>query len=218
MTRLNLNTGHFLSPENLGMPFNSPYNDYMMAIDEVNNVGWFASDRYQPEDKVIIYVFIPNVEKEIYQGGDEETARSLGKISSIKQTWKENNRYAQILQHIYHMAETEESAPKADFTFIVNNRIVYTSWADFENKEAKDLYIKATECRKQIAETEARLSELRKKYAVQRGDKKALAQEIGQLEATLLSLYGQPEMWDNRSRAAEINALLKSDKIKIITE
>ena len=33
------------------MPFNSPYNDYMYVIDEYNNLGWFASDRYQPEGK-----------------------------------------------------------------------------------------------------------------------------------------------------------------------
>lgn len=218
VTRLNLNTGNFLTPENLGMPFNSPYNDYMMAIDELNNVGWFASDRYQPEDKVIIYVFIPNVEKEVYQGGDEAVARSLGRIASIKQTWKENNRYAQLLQQIYHMTDAEEHAPKADFTFVVNNQIVYTSLADFENKEARDLYIKAGECRKQIAETETRLAELRKQYAGTKGDRSALAREIGQLETSLLALYGQPEELDNRSRTAEIGFLLKSDKIKIITE
>ena len=38
-------------PENVGMPFNSPYNDYMYVIDEFNDLGWFASDRYQPEGK-----------------------------------------------------------------------------------------------------------------------------------------------------------------------
>ena len=46
-----MNTDTYLAPENVGMPFNSPYNDYMYVIDEFNNLGWFASDRYQPEDK-----------------------------------------------------------------------------------------------------------------------------------------------------------------------
>ena len=48
------------------MPFNSPANDYMYAIDEFNNIGWFASDRYQPDNKVCIYVFVPNSSKEVY--------------------------------------------------------------------------------------------------------------------------------------------------------
>jgi len=212
VTRMNLNSGNFLAPENMGMPFNSPFNDYMMAIDELNNIGWFASDRYQPEDKVIIYVFIPNVEKVVYQGNDEEWARSLGKISSIKQTWKKNNNYAQILQHIYNPSEVVENEPKADFIFIVNNQIVYTSLADFESKEAKDLYIKANECRKQIEEIEAQLSGLREQYVNQKGNKETLSREIKKLESSLVSLYGQPEDLDNRSRAAEINVLLKQQK------
>ena len=60
VTRYNTNTDSYLMPENVGMPFNSPYNDYMYVIDEFNDLGWFASDRYQPEGKVCIYVFIPN--------------------------------------------------------------------------------------------------------------------------------------------------------------
>ena len=35
-------TDTYLVPENVGMPFNSPYNDYMYVIDEYNNLGWFA--------------------------------------------------------------------------------------------------------------------------------------------------------------------------------
>lgn len=66
VTRYNTNTDTYLVPENVGMPFNSPYNDYMYVIDEYNNLGWFASDRYQPEDKVCIYVFVPNDSKRTY--------------------------------------------------------------------------------------------------------------------------------------------------------
>lgn len=49
VTRYNTDTDTYLTPENVGMPFNSPYNDYMYVIDEFSNLGWFASDRYQPE-------------------------------------------------------------------------------------------------------------------------------------------------------------------------
>ena len=53
VTRYNMNTDTYLAPENVGMPFNSPYNDYMYVIDEFNNLrlvcirplsaGWIKS-------------------------------------------------------------------------------------------------------------------------------------------------------------------------------
>ena len=116
------------------------------------------------------------------------------------------------MQHIYNPSEVVENEPKADFIFIVNNQIVYTLLADFESKEAKDLYIKANECRKQIEEIEAQLSGLREQYVNQKGNKETLSREIKKLESSLVSLYGQPEDLDNRSRAAEINVLLKQQK------
>ncbi|MDR3061293.1 MAG: tetratricopeptide repeat protein, partial [Dysgonamonadaceae bacterium] len=54
-TRYNINNGHFLVPEQMGMPFNSIYNDYMLVVDEFNGVGYFATDRFQEPGKVVIY-------------------------------------------------------------------------------------------------------------------------------------------------------------------
>ena len=39
VTRYNINSDTYLAPEQLGMPFNSPYNDYMMVFDEVKGLG-----------------------------------------------------------------------------------------------------------------------------------------------------------------------------------
>ena len=38
VTRYDMDEKKFLYPENLGMPFNSPANDYMLAIDEFNQL------------------------------------------------------------------------------------------------------------------------------------------------------------------------------------
>ena len=40
-SRFNSETADYLPPQNVGMPFNSPYNDYMMAFDELAGVGCF---------------------------------------------------------------------------------------------------------------------------------------------------------------------------------
>ena len=53
---------------------------------------------------------------------------------------------------------------------------------------------------------------MREQYVNQKGNKETLSREIKKLESSLVSLYGQPEDLDNRSRAAEINVLLKQQK------
>ena len=60
----------FLTPENIGMPFNSEANDYMMVIDEYDRIGWFATDRGQEDGKVCIYTFVPSDVRQTY---DPET-------------------------------------------------------------------------------------------------------------------------------------------------
>lgn len=62
VTRYNISTDAYLASNQLNMPFNSPFNDYMMAIDEEKGIGWFASDRYQQADSVCVYTFIPNAQ------------------------------------------------------------------------------------------------------------------------------------------------------------
>ena len=69
MTRYDNDERKYLAPENLGMPFNSPANDYLLVIDEFNNLGGFASDRNQPADSVCLYTFIPNESRRTYEDG-----------------------------------------------------------------------------------------------------------------------------------------------------
>ena len=67
----------------------------MFAIDEFNNLGWFASDRYQPEGKVCIYVFIPNSSKRVYnyEAMDKKKVVRLAQIHSLKDTWVDQIQY-----------------------------------------------------------------------------------------------------------------------------
>lgn len=206
VTRLNLNTGKYLTPENVGMPFNSPYNDYMLAIDETLNVGWFATDRYQPEGKVVIYLFIPNKETVIYKGEDAEVAKRLARIDAIKETWRADN-YDSLIERIYHTLSTAatqaESKKKSEdaFTFVVNDLTTYNHLSDFTSEEAKNLYIKASEAEKRIEELEQQLEQLRNSYHSAPDAKSK--NEIIALERQLLSLYGSPNTYYKGARRAE---------------
>lgn len=206
ITRHNLNSGNYLAPENVGMPFNSPYNDYLMAIDELNNVGWFATDRFQPEDSVVIYTFIPNVEKKIYKNENPEHSRQLARIASIRDTWSSKAGYADLLRKIYSDESEQPKVVKGDFVFVVNDNYIYTFLHEFSSNEARNLYIKATDIRKQIARAESDLERLRQRYTRSKTDKKA-AEQILKTEAELAILYGQPEEFEKQARNSEINAM-----------
>lgn len=89
VTRYDSESGAFLRAENLGMPFSSTANDYLYAVDEINNLGYFVTDRRQPAGKVCIYVFVPNKTRRVYQSEafSEEKMRSLAGIERIADTW-----------------------------------------------------------------------------------------------------------------------------------
>ncbi|MDR0427073.1 MAG: tetratricopeptide repeat protein, partial [Dysgonamonadaceae bacterium] len=127
VTRYNMNNDTYLTPNQLGMPFNSTANDYMLAIDEINNLGYFATDRFQPENKVIIYTFIPNEEMIPINANDNEELIGRAKIVSIKDTWAAGNDYQlQIAQARKNIMEERNKASR-DFCFVINDHTIYYS-------------------------------------------------------------------------------------------
>lgn len=80
-------TGEILQPLNVGMPFNSPYDDLMMVIDEETGVGWWATDRNDPGNHVTIYVYILDETRKNYPA-DTENLVELAKLKDYKATWE----------------------------------------------------------------------------------------------------------------------------------
>lgn len=210
VTRYNPSNENYFSPERLPMPFNSPFNDYLIAIDEGNNIGWFASDRYQPEDKVILYLFIPNQgEKEYYRDLTPEQAIRLGKVASIQETWQENTAYDQILQAVY-ATEQEVSRKKGDFVFVINDNILYTRLDEFESSQARELYSQVVAAQKQYAANNTELEQLRLEWT--KGNdalRKRIGGKILQLERKTEELQAMIASLELKSRNTEINYLRK---------
>jgi tetratricopeptide (TPR) repeat protein len=169
VSRYNSETDGYFTPENIGMPFNSPYNDYMYAIDEYNNLGWFASDRYQPEGKVCVYVFVPNESKTSYdyESMDENEIIALAKLTSIKATWKgEEESVKSGLQRLAEASATNTgSTQKGDFTFVIDDTTDYHSLTDFKSAKARTLYSQMATKENDRTQIAARLESLRERYA-----------------------------------------------------
>lgn len=168
VTRYNINTDSYMIPDNVGMPFNSPYNDYMFVIDEYNNLGWFASDRYQPEGKVCIYVFIPNSSKQIYdyESTDNSLIRHAAMIQSIKDTWKDREAVQAGKQRLTMALYAKPKVKQVrDFEFIIDDIHTYYVFKDFNAPQAKVLFKQWQQKKKDLMKLSEQLNEMRDKYA-----------------------------------------------------
>ncbi|MDR1602958.1 MAG: tetratricopeptide repeat protein [Tannerella sp.] len=196
----------FLAPEQMGMPFNSTANDYLMVIDETKETGWFVSDRNQPEGKVCVYLFIPDESrKRIDSSADDLQLCRRALLASIHDTWVAGNDYSERISR----ARTDEmamAAPKRphDFAFVVNDLNTYHTWTDFKSPEAENAYRKVENIRKQIEDLKQKLDESRGKYtAGNEAARTRLKSSILKSEEELTTLYAQMNEWVKKTRNIE---------------
>lgn len=209
MTRYDADEHKYLSPENIGMPFNSPANDYLFVIDEFNNLGWFATDRNQPADSVCLYTFIPNDTRRTYEDGSvsEEQLRSLARIGCIRDTWTDRKRVQDARQRLLSLKEESAvSEKKGDFYFVVNDGHICQTLEDFRNEKAREKMSWLLESRKECEKTAVELQKLRDQYAgANQPNKVTLAPQIRILEAKLEQQKSDIKSQEKLIRRIELN-------------
>ena len=210
VTRYNTNTDAYLRPDNIGMPFNSPANDYMYVVDEYANLGWFASDRHQPADSVCIYVFIPNATKQVYdyEQTDPARLRSLAALHALRDTWDNPDEAAEARARLAQLgqspADGADTSRRPDFTFVVDDRRTYHAESDFRSPQALALYRQCLDTQNTLRHQRIRLDGLRDDYAQASPDERTrLAPAILDLEKNLLRLEQEAEKLENEARKNE---------------
>ena len=203
MTRYDSRSGSFLKPENIGMPFNSEANDYMYAIDEANRIGYFVSDRRQPEGKVCIYIFIPSDTRKTYDNSKytEEQIRNFADIASIADTWGNGTERKAALDRIKSKYATHD----------VPGQLVSTgdaaSAVEFHSKEANSLYQKLLKEQNALDIVNSNLDLLRQKYhKANASERNSMKSEILKLEEQALQLNTSVKQLTKATRNAEINS------------
>ena len=211
VTRADSENGQFLKPENIGMPFNSEANDYMYVIDELSNIGYFVTDRRQPEGKVCVYMFIPPTSRHIYNSDAYSDAqlRGFADISRIANTWGKGTERKQALERLKAINKanpTQQS--KSAINFIVNDRITYTDISQFQAPDSPDLYRELQSTKKQLKETEQLLEKSRNFYAKAKPeDKRVLRTEILDAERQFVRLTNDIKTLEKRIRQSENNII-----------
>lgn len=177
------NGQNFLQPQNIGMPYNSPFDDYMLAIDEVTGAGWWATDRNQLGDKITIYRFIPRDLRINYPVDTPElTSRAL--VRSVSATWLPGEDYTQLIGKM-NTADRVATEQTPQFRFPLPDGRVLTDVNQFRSSAAKSLMAKLLDTRLRILKVEKQLESAR--TAVSKGDIRAEA-TVGSFEDELLSL------------------------------
>lgn len=174
-TRSDSENGRFFKPENLGMPFNSEANDYMFAIDEMANIGYFVTDRRQPDGKVCVYTFIPPKTHRTYpETYTKEQIRSRAEIRRISDTWgngKDRKTALTRLQNLRSIGKRASAATGSKaIRFVINDRVTYTSASQFRAPDNDILFAEYLSMQKQQKELKDNLDKSRNFYSKAKAD------------------------------------------------
>jgi tetratricopeptide (TPR) repeat protein len=203
ITRFNTKENNYYAPQNMGFPFNSTANDYLMVVDEINNVGWFATDRNQPEGKVMIYKYLTNPEKRLIQTTDSDYLRLAAQLKSYKKVKSAKTT-------VQNIPEPESTASiKPSMKFPINDTIFYTSLDQFKSEAARALYQQADSLEKEQKQLQTELNKQRTLYATAESaeDKSKIQPEILRLEQQVNGLLGKPKKLYLQARLTEVEAL-----------
>lgn len=176
ITQYNTNTNSYLTPENIGMPYNSPANDYMLAIDDAKGVGYFVTDRHTPDDRVCIYTFIPNEEKRILRDTTDVFIRAFAQGLILQPDVRTHGT-------VVTPADSDNKTTAVTMKpFVMNDTVVYTRLTDFRSIDARVLYEEYLQKEKQL---QALNSDMEQKRAVYHG---ATSEQQAALRGELLQM------------------------------
>jgi len=173
----------FLVPENIGMPFNSPANDYMMVIDEQQRIGWFATDRNQPAGKVMIYKFIPNETKILFRTEDKDLLRRVAQL-------KVNRKAENVNMYPVENLQQQETANEAEFSVVINDSTIYTRFEQFQSTQALSRFKEWLKMKKELQILKNELQQMREHYSITQKteEKNILMRKILDSEQKLIDL------------------------------
>lgn len=158
VTQYDSETDTYYKPKPLPMPFNSPYDDYALAIDETHQVGWWATAKGAPAGMVTVYLFLVDDDPRTLEGEQPSRAR----VDRIADTWREASGYADLVRQC--MQEQQAAAPAPTPRIVIDDALAYASEADFSDAEAREAYRMATELRRELGSLGGELEALRADY------------------------------------------------------
>ncbi len=208
MARRDLEEGTFLEPVLLGMPFNSPFDDYLLVYDEARGIGFFASDRFCPADTAVVYTFAINDAVRPVATDDLDVKRGYASLRSIAVTLDEDRDYSELIAMARDVRiDAEKKASEYQIYFPMQGLRIYTKWNDFRSREARSRYQDVVAKAKKLDQSTARLEQLRRQYGeAPTAERNRLRQEILQLENSIPAMQREINALEKEVRNLEMQS------------
>lgn len=207
VTRYNADTKQFVKAENLGMPFNSPANDYFLAIDEQANLGWLVTDRYQKADSACIYIFIPSTTREVYDAADGNNKQIIhaAQLHSIAETQTNATAVKEAQLRLAQAKAQQNQQTSTPRRYVINDHTVYTKLSQFRSETARRIAEQADQILDQINTLQQKQDELQLTYALTPNKLTEQAKlQLKQIKQTLPQLLQQYNTLCKNMRKAEL--------------
>ncbi len=193
----------FTEPVNLGVPFNSPFDDYLFVGDEFRNRAWFASNRETSPDSLIVYEILwdETVIRNFAQSTDEIRQASLLKIDpSLANMRDDVSSEVGVTKNNFSVTHDTKK-----FEFLVNDSLTYTQWEHFRSEDAKKKYEQAYNLQQQKDSLTAQMAQKRKEFMMldsdnERNEKIA---EVLQIERSMYTIEDDLKAYQNVARKLE---------------
>ncbi len=132
----------FTTPVNLGVPFNSAFDDYLFVGDEFKQKAWFASNRETSGDSVMVYeiVWDNSVIRNFAQNTEEIRQASTLRIDESLASLRDDDTSSETATVKQQLSVTKEMKK---FEFEVNDSLTYTQWEHFRSDAAREKYEQA---------------------------------------------------------------------------
>ncbi len=209
----NAQTKSFENITNMGIPFNSPRDDFFFVPDDYKNQAWFASNRSTTDGRVIVYSIV----------WDNSVVRNS--VSDMYVV-----REASVLEPDMNLAKKTGARDKststnfkaksiAEIHFIVADTLEYTQFSDFLSSQALSEFKQGAKLSAKKDSLTQVMKEKRRLYSLTRSDseRNKLVNEILSLEKQTYAFDDAIEEYNYRARNYEqekVRELIRQGKYK----
>lgn len=205
----------FTEPVNLGVPFNSPADDYLFVADEFRNRAWFTSNRETSTDSVMVYEILwdNSVIRSFAQSTEDirkaaaltiDPSLSDMRKSALNSSATALNGMKASMTKQYSVTEQEDK-----FRFEICDSLLYTQWEHFRSSEAMAAYKRLFDIQQEHDSLHNLMGVKRKEFMNIKSNEERNAQisEVLKIERSLYALEDQITEQSERVRNLEISTI-----------
>lgn len=196
--------GEYLQPVPLGLPYNSPADDYLLAFNAECNVGYLVSGRYCTGDTVTVYRFLHTGDTQEVPSNAPALLRQYGMLCPYSVTQRAGIDYASMVQPCGRATQQPSATSHSEqVAIVIAPDVVYRQRSDFYSLQAAALYDRYLPLHQQIVDGQQQLDQLRSRYRTDRSvgaDILRLERDLPHLQREARELLAQIRLLEIRER------------------